>query len=170
MVRHKIISVVVCCALALLLAVPASASAYTVYTEGNINSDYLDLFRSIIAKQSFSDDYLLFRADQFDYVLIVGDLDFVDGVFMADSAKEYKISHSAGIGYNSGYAFTVTDLTDFSLVPLDSLVYSNLGDYPELHQQSDLFQFSQLFLLLVSFCMWLTRDLFSFTLRRGYSV
>lgn len=162
MVR-KIRALLVVAALAAMLAVPAAASAYTVYDEGNISSTYTTIFRDLMPRKGINDDYLFFRSGQYEYVMLVGELEYQDGVFLGDAATEYRIVTSNG--YNTDYSYTVQEVTDVFLVPLDSLVYSNLGHYPELQEQRDYLLFAQVFLLFVYLCLILLAPVMRFPLR-----
>lgn len=163
MVRRAMRVLCAVCALAVLLAVPATASAYSVYTEGNISSSYTTIFRDLIGQKQISDDYLFFRSGQYEYVLLIGDLEYQDGVFLGDAATEYKIVTATG--YSSDYTYTVQEVTDVSLVPGTSLVYSNLGQYPELQEPTDYLLFSQVLLMFIYLCLILLAPVMRFPLR-----
>lgn len=163
MVRRAIRVLCAVCALAALLALPAAASAYTVYDEGNISSTYTTIFRDLMPQKGISDDYLFFRSGQYEYVMLIGDLEYRDDVFLGDAATEYKIVTNNG--YNADYTYTVQEVTDVSLVPGTSLVYSNLGQYPELQEQQDYLLFSQILLMVVYLCLILLAPVMRFPLR-----
>lgn len=164
MVRRSLIC---CIALALLLAVPAqaSAAAYDVY-DGNISSTYTAIFSSVAAKVSMFDDYVFFRSTQYDYILLVGDFTYESGTFSADEATEYRIYTDSTIG--SYYHYTQASVEAVSLTPDTRIVYSNLGPFPDLVDRSTFYDFSILTLLLIFLCMSLIRSIFSFTYRGRY--
>ena len=150
------------CALAVLLAEPitARAASYTPY-DGSISSTYTQVFRDIAGKISPFEDYVFFRAGQFEYMLIAGELEY-DGVrFTGESCTVYKIAADSGVT-----AYNQEEITDFSLEPGISLVYSNLGPFPDLIDGSQRYTFAVLLLGLVALCMFLVRPFFGFTLRR----
>lgn len=163
MVWRKMRLLVVCCTLAAMLAMPASASAYAVYDEGNISSTYITIFRDLMPKRKIQDDYIFFRSGQYEYVMLVGELEYQDGVFWGDAATEYRILTNNG--YNTDYDYTVRDVSDVSLVPGTSLIYSNLGQYPELQDQQDYLLFAQVFILFLYLCLILLAPVMRFPLR-----
>lgn len=167
MVRKSLILRVVAlaCALAALLPLAASASAaeYNVYA-GNISGTYADYARDLMGSVGLEDSYLFFRSGQYEYVLLVGDLTYENGVFTAPSAMEYKIL--TGANYGSDYSYSVTEVSDVSLSPGSAMVYSDLGNYPELRDPSQLLELVQVFLLAMYGVMFLVHCIFSFILRR----
>lgn len=167
MVRKSLILRVVAlaCALAALLPMAATASAagYTVY-EGNISGTYSGIAKDLMGSVGLDDSYLFFRSGQYEYILLVGDLSYSNGRFTADSAVEYKIL--TGSNYGQDYSYYVTDVTDVSLSPGFNMVYSDLGDYPELRSWSDMLDLLQVFLLALYGVMFLIHCIFSFVLRR----
>lgn len=163
MVRRAIRVLCAVCALAAMLALPAAASAYTVYQEGNISSTYTTIFRDLMPQRKIQEDYVFFRSGQYEYVMLVGELEYQDGLFFGDTAREYKIITNNG--YNNGYEYTVQEVTDVALAPGTSLIYSNLGHYPELQEQRDYFLFAQVFLMVVYLCLILLAPVMRFPLR-----
>lgn len=152
-------------AFAALLALPAAANAaeYTVY-EGNLSGTYTDMARDLMGSVGLDDSYLFFRSGQYEYTLLVGDLTYENGVFTAPTAIEYRIY--TGSGYGNDYSYSVTDVSDVRLSPGSSIVYSDLGDYPELRSWGDLLDLAQVFLLAMYGVMFLVHCIFSFILRR----
>lgn len=163
MVRRAVRVLCAVCALAVMLAMPASASAYAVYDEGNISSTYITIFRDLMPKRKIQEDYIFFRSGAYEYVMLVGELEYQDGVFWGDAATEYRILTNNG--YNTDYDYTVRDVTDVSLVPGTSLIYSNLGQYPELQNQQDYLLFAQVFILFLYLCLILLAPVMRFPLR-----
>lgn len=153
-------------ALALILAVPVSASAADVYTEGNISSTYTTYYRDIVATLSPFDDYVFYRSGQYSYALVVGDLDYNGYSFVSnDSVTLYQMVTNSGTGYNSTIDYSTQTLGTFSLSPGSVLVYSNLGGYPQLTDRGDFYALSTLLLMLVVVCLYLIRSLFGWCLR-----
>ena len=151
-------------ALALLLAVPVSASAYQVYTEGNISSTYTGYFRDIIASTSPFDDYVYWRSGQYEYSMVVGQLDFTGGRFYSsETCTLYKFTTTSG--FNSSFTYSTADINDFNLQVGSALVYSNLGNFPNLTDRGDFYALASLLLLLVALCLYLIRSIFGFSLR-----
>lgn len=163
MVRRAIRVLCSVCALAAMLAMPAAASAYTVYQEGNISSTYTTIFRDLMPKRKIQEDYIFFRSGAYEYVMLVGELEYQDGVFWGDAATEYRIMTNNG--YNNDYEYSVREVSDVSLVPGSSLIYSNLGQYPELQDQQDYLLFAQVFILFLYLCLILLAPVMRFPLR-----
>ena len=155
MVRKMI---VVLMALAALAAVPlgASATSYTPY-DGSISSTYIQVFRDVAHKINIFDDYVFFRAGENEYILVAGDLEYDDVVFTGASCTMYRLAGDA--------AYIQEEITDFSLEPGITLVYSSLGPFPDLIDGSQRYTFSVLLLCLVALCMVLIRPVFKFSLR-----
>lgn len=166
MVRRSVSFVCLVCALAVIVAMPltASATSYDVYTEGNISTSYAAIFENIVGKVALFSDYVFFRTSQYDYILLVGDLTFENGTFSAETATEYRICFNSG--YNSTYTFNEAIVENASVTPGGTLVYSNLGSYPDLIDRGAFYQFAILVLLLICVFMYLIRSIFTFTLRR----
>ena len=165
MVKRAVRSVLVCCALAVVLAQPitASAATYTLY-DGELGSSYVSIFRDLVGKISPMEDYVFFRSGEYDYTLIAGELECIAGIFEAPACTVYRIFVSPdGSG---GYQFFQSEEIDFILETGIGLVYSNLGHYPDLIERTGFYSFASLVLLLVCVCMYLLRSIFSFTLRR----
>lgn len=167
MVRKSLILrlVALACALAAMLPLAAAASAaeYNVYA-GNLSGTYTDYARDLLGSVGLEDSYLFFRSGQYEYILLVGDLTYENGVFSAPAAMEYKFL--TGTNYGTDYSYTVTEVSDVSLSPGRGMVYSDLGDYPELRDPSQLLELVQVFLLAMYGVMFLVHCIFSFVLRR----
>lgn len=129
MVR-KIVNLVIVFAL-VTFCLSERASAYSIY-QGNISTTQLTYFKDIANNLMPNDEYVFFRSGQYDYTMIVGDLDYSNGVFslVSDVGKDYTITQSDN--YNSTYEYVVSDINEFNLVYTNELIYSNLGEFPEL--------------------------------------
>lgn len=162
MVRKMIILLLALCALA---AVPLSASAAEVY-DGTISTTYITIFRDIVGKVKLDDDYVFYRSGQYEYTMIAGDITYENGTFSADEAASYVLTTNNS--YNSTYQYSVGTVSFWTLSPGSGLVYSSLGDYPDLQEPGDKYSVTILFVLCVALCMSLIRPVFSFTLRSRY--
>ena len=158
--------IVIVLSLAVMVAMPLTASAAEPYTEGNISTTYITIYRDIAAKLSPFDDYVMFRSDQYEYQMWVGDLDESDGVISsASDLLVYTISTNSSSGYSSAYIYTVTTGSALSLTVGDNLVYSNLGNYPDLIERSGYYETATLLLLLVALCLFILRSVFGWCYR-----
>lgn len=153
------------CTLAVMLAVPATASAAEYYPyDGSISSSYTTIFQGIVGKIDLTSDYVFFRSGQYEYMLVEGDLTY-DSSFSGTACTAYRISTNTGT-YNNGYVFSQETLESFDLYPGSALVYSNLGPFPDLIDRSVFYSFATLVLLFICMCLYLIRSIFSFTTRR----
>lgn len=115
-----------------------SAATYTPY-EGNISTSYLTYFEDLLPKIKLGDHYVLLRSSQYDYSMIVGDITHDNGVFSsATPCTVYTLSSTSG--YNSYNSYTVTTVNDFQLVSNDILIYSDLGNFPELETRGNKYE------------------------------
>lgn len=163
MVRCKVMLLVFCFSLALVMAMPSRASAAEPY-EGNISTTYITIFRDIATNLGLNDDYVFYRSGQYEYQMVVGELDYTGSVISADgSVKIYRITTNSG--YSSDYVYTITTANSFSLTPGDALIYTNLGEYPDLIERSVDIEFATLALLFIGLCCYLLRSIFNFSLR-----
>ena len=164
MVRHRFKIILLMMALALILAVPISVSAYSVYDDGTVSSTYTTYYRDIVSGISPFENYVYWRSGQYEYSLVVGDLDYNNGKFSSDqTCMLYKFTTSSG--YNSTFAYSTTNINDFSLSVGNSLVYSDLGNYPCLTDRGDIYALASLLLMLIALCMYLVRSIFRFCVR-----
>lgn len=157
--------VLLVCLLAAILpqANAASAASYEPY-DGNISSTYLTLFRDLVGKLPLIDDYVFFRSDQYEYILVSGNLEYSNGVFTAPEVTVYRIVTNTS--YSSTYTYFQTVETDFRLSVGNMVVYSNLAHYPELVERNTFYSLATLILLLACMAMYMVRSIFGFTMRR----
>ncbi len=148
--------------LALVMAMPSRASAAEVY-DGSISTTYITIFRDIATKIGPADDYVFFRSGQYEYQMYVGDLTYENDSFTGTGLKVYTIS-TAGSGYSNAYTYDWST-SDLELAPGTALIYSNLGEFPDLIERSDYLAYSQILLLFIGLCIVLLRPIFSFCLR-----
>lgn len=131
-----------------LVCRPAEASSYSVY-DGSLSSTYTQYCRDIIGGLGFDDHYIYFRSGQYEYSLIVGDIDYAGNTFtLADVGTIYKFSTDSG--YNSTFTYTVSSLDSFSLSVSDRLVYSDLGNYPQLVELGSKYEILQTLILFIA--------------------
>lgn len=140
------------CTLALIfgLAVTAQAATHEVY-EGSLSSTYITYFKDTVSGLPLSSHYVCFRSGQNEYVMVAGDVVYNGGEFTLDGiAKEYRY-YAEGTNYNSYYHYDVTEITEFSLEVGNNIVYSDLGEYPQLMDRGE--KFEVLSAVLVCVCM-----------------
>ena len=146
------------------------AGAVTPY-DGTISSTYIDIFKQFDI--SINDDYVFFRSEQYQYTMLVGDIDYSNDTFTLNgNGKLYTLVYNTGTGYgaNTYYSRNVSDVSSYSITTGGRLVYSNLGDFPILSERGDIYAYTSAFLLSVIFLCSVVGAVFGFVLRpRGTS-
>lgn len=150
------------CVLCCLAAMPLAASAATVY-DGTISTTYITIFRDIASKFPVDTDYVFFRSGQYEYILVAGDLIWDGSMFTGENVTQYILTTNSS--YNSSYEYGTASLDTFSLATGSSLVYSNLGNFPDLYERSDYLETAGVFALAVFSASNLLRPVFIFCLR-----
>lgn len=154
-------------AIGLLVAICGSmatqAMAYTVY-DGTPSSTYLAYMQDVLTKFSATSDYVCFRSSQYDYMLVVGDLNKTDNQIYATGAVDVCVI-STNNGYNASYSINFRTEDNFVLDCGDEIVYSNLGMYPTLEERSDIVEFATLFIIVCCAVCGLFRGIFEW--RKG---
>lgn len=165
MVWRKVSKAVFTVALLFALALPmaARANAATVY-DGNISTTYITIFRDIATNLGIGDDYVFFRSGQYEYQMYSGKLKYSNGSFTGSNLTIYTIDTNTGSYGNNSYNYTITT-GSLTLSPGNALIYSNLGQYPDLIERSVSFEFATLLLLFIGLCCYLLRSIFNFSLR-----
>lgn len=132
MVR-KISSLLVVCVLLIgAFCTTANAEQYTVYEDGTLSTTYTQYFKDIVSGIGFNQNYVAFRSGQYSYTMLVGDLEYNNGaITLTGNGKEYEFS-TTGTGYNNQYRYYVRDITDSSLTVGNYIIYSDVGDFPQL--------------------------------------
>lgn len=127
-----------CIIAAILLSVlctPTAAATHNVYTEGNISTTYVQYFKDILSGANINDDYVAFRSGQYSYILVVGSLSYENGVIKLDDKGTIYTFTQTG-SYNSTYSYSVENISNFSVNCGNTIIYSNLGNYPHLIERS----------------------------------
>lgn len=107
------------------------AATHTIYTDGNMNTTYVTYFKDILSGSKFSDNYVAFRSGQYEYTMVTGQLKKENGVIsLVGKGKEYVFSQSGQ--YNSQYYYEVAEINNFSVNSNNYIIYSDVGNYPEL--------------------------------------
>ena len=117
------------------IATQTYAYTHTVYDSGAISSTYLTYYRDILSGVSFNDNYVAFRDGQNSYIMVVGELECNNDVIsLKDSGTAY-IFRQEGTNYNNQYRYYVEDIKSFSVDTNNYIVYSDVGDYPQLMER-----------------------------------
>lgn len=160
MVRRALI---LCLCVCLLTAAAMQAHAEEVYPYGMLNSSYVPYFRDLVSKLSIDEDYVLYRSGAYEYKLVSGELEYDGGFFYGTDVKSFTLSLP---NENSSDAIWISETIEtWDLITSGRLVYSNMGDYPELVERSDQYAFAILFICFVGLCAYPLHCIFAFCLR-----
>ena len=127
-----------------------SAATYDVY-EGNPSNTQLQYFRDIISGIGLGDHYVAFRSGQYDYTMLVGNLVFENGIFSStDSCIVYFLETNNS--YNGYYTYSVSEVDTVSFNPEDKIIYSDLGQFPQLEERGAKYEILTA-ILIVAICV-----------------
>lgn len=158
------IAVIVCCMLVLITAICGTVQAATheVYENGSLSSTYITYFKDIVSGIGFNDNYVAFRNGQYSYIMVVGDLDYNNNVIsLVGDGKSYTFTTNS-TNYNSQYNYYVADINNFSVNCDNNIIYSDVGDFPQLIERGDKYAIFTAFLLCIAFvCIVINRIFFN---------
>lgn len=136
-----------CCA----LCTTTQAATHSVYQDGSISNTYVTYFKDIVSGIGFQENYVAFRSGQYEYTMVVGRLDRDgDSITLTDQGKIYQFRNTTTSGYSSYYKYYVNDISNFSLDLTDDILYTDLGDYPELIERGDKYEMLSVLLCLTA--------------------
>lgn len=164
------ITSVSCCVLLLICMAAATAHAETVY-DGTLSSSVTAYVKDLNIPATL--DYVYFRSDRYEYSVLIGEeivySDIDNSFTMSDPGMLITISTSQ---YDSNYTtFVSSDVDSYVLYnPHNVLLYSNLGNFPTLNDDSDIMIYSIVVIIAVFSLCAVLRSLFSFVLRTRYAV
>lgn len=134
-----------------ILCAPVQAATHEIYPSGNLGTTYITYFKDIISGVKFNDDYVAFRTDQNVYNMVVGDLEYKDGeIYSVSNCKEYIFFQDDSLGYSSQYRYIVNEIPEFSVYTSDYILYSNVGDFPQLIERGAKYEIFTAILLVVA--------------------
>lgn len=139
------------CVLVLITAFcgTAQAQTYNVYDEGTLSTTYTQYFKDIVSGIGFNQNYVAFRSGQYSYTMLVGDLEYDNGVItLYGSGKEYEYS-TTGSGYNNQYKYYVNEIADSSVNVGNNIIYSDVGDFPQLVERGAKYEMLTAVLLVI---------------------
>lgn len=146
---RKVFSVCICFVLLLCFVVPAGAS-YEPY-EGTVSSTYVTLFANILEKHTKA-DYVVFRGGQYEYILVYGELILTGKKIAGEDVDIVTVNTSSS--YNSTQSLTFGIEPTFELNVGNSIIYSNLGDYPLIQGGVTKYEVQAVtYMLLVCMCV-----------------
>lgn len=147
MVR-KVIALSACFAILLAFGLGSQASAYSVY-DGNMSNTYVQYFRDIVSGLGFTEHYVCFRSGQYEYTMVTGDLEY-NGTSFTGSGDLIVYTFDYDGSYNSSYDYNVTTINNFSLTPNNRIIYSDLGQFPQLETRGEKYEILSAFLVIVA--------------------
>lgn len=122
-----------------------------------VGTSHISIFAGMAGKLPLDHHYVYYRDGQYDYVLAHSDsLVYDGGVFSADDAT--IVTYSTSSSYQSQPTFTVSADSDWSLDPADYLVWSDLGEYPDLIDRGEVQYEALACIILCSFAVWFMLD------------
>lgn len=143
-VRIMLAIVVLVCA----IGTTAHAASYIPY-DGNPSNTYIQYFKDIVAGISLKDNYVAFRSAQNEYILCVGELSYADGIITLNgNGIQYTIGTEGN--YNSVYEYEVADVSHFSLTTNNRIIYSDVGNFPQLIDRGAQYETYAVILIVVA--------------------
>ena len=128
----------------------ASAATYEAY-EGNPSNTYLEYFRDIIPGIRLGDHYVAFRSGQYQYTMLVGDISYSGGQFSSTGDITVYTLETTN-SYNGYYSYSVGQVDSISFSPGDKIIYSDLGQYPQLEERGAKYEILTT-ILIVAICV-----------------
>lgn len=105
-----------------------------------MSTTYITYFRDILAGRSIKEHYVAFRSGQYEYIMVTGNLTYDGTTFaLADTGTMFKFS-ATDTGYSSTYVYETSQVTDFTLSPNRYMIYSDLGEYPQLEERTQRYE------------------------------
>lgn len=139
-----------------VLLIPVGAVG-EVSNEYGVGTNYNAYFAGLVSGFDSGYHYVFYRSGQYEYTCVYSeDLALAGGTFTAESAKVAVLDNSGS--YSSPPTWNVYEETDIRISAADSLVYSDLGDYPDLIERREV-QYAELtVVILCSFAVWTLLD------------
>lgn len=116
------------------IASTAQAATHTTYENGSLPSTYVTYFKDILSGVSLNDNYVAFRSGQYQYTMITGNISYNEQskMFLLDGVGKEYVFVTDGSSFNSNYTYDYKEIDSFSLVNDSSIIYSDLGSFPQL--------------------------------------
>ena len=137
----------------LLLVLPIGAGAAEISEEYGVGTSNTTIFAGVAEKLSFGTHYVYWREDQYVYSLAYSEDLVFDGTSFSGEDVTIVRYDSSG-GYQSPAVFYSDAVASFELDPLEYLVYSDLGHYPDLIERGGVTYEALACFMLGSFAVW----------------
>lgn len=129
-------------------------SDYNAADGYNLGTTYQSIFAGVAYKVPFGQHYVYWRDSQYSYKFAYGDITLEGTDFIGNGDVTICSYDASTTGYNSDYRWTTGADANFSLSASDSLVYSDLGDYPDIFNRRGLFNETALTYGFACFLLW----------------
>ena len=160
MVWKRLMAALLICTLAVVPALPATASAaeFTPY-DGMVQESVMDTAERIAVNRGLNQDYVFFRSSAETYLIVIGDLTYDTSITGTDCIVWQIVATDAG------YDIGQLTFPEFSLNPHGRLIYSNLGEFPSVTPLTDILLTTLAILVAILIFMYIISGIFSFTMR-----
>lgn len=140
-----------------LLCLGSAAAVGGVSDEYGVGTSYNVYFAGLAGKLPAGTHYAYYRSGQYEYTFVYSEDLQVDGdTFTADSAVVAVLDTESG--YQSPPTWSTYETTDIRFSANGNLIYSDLGDYPDLIERREV-QYAELtVVILCSFAVWTLLD------------
>lgn len=145
MVRKRLIIILLFVFVSLGCAL--DTQAYSVYPDGTISSTMVNYFDGVLNNYP-NKDYVIWRDSQYIYYLAVGDIDFNNSTYSSDSCDLYYINtyqqynYTYVLNHGSNQHFTLNNSNRY-------IVYSSLGDMPTIQERGSVYEYQEVFILVL---------------------
>lgn len=132
--------------------IAATVAEYDAAEGYNLGTSYLTIFQGMAYKVPFNQHYVYWRNGQYEYCFAYGDIAY-DGTFTSTEPVTV-VSYATTGNYNGTYTWTTSSDSAFSLSVSDQLVYSDLGDFPDLINRKEQKLNATSCYMLVAVALW----------------
>lgn len=122
-----------------------------------IPNDIVDVFRDIIADQSILSDYVACCTKEGEYSLFIGNIGYKNSKFSSD--EKIKLI-SLKSDENNKLVYSSQIVSGLSLFTEGKVIYSNLGDFPNLIRRGEVYEILQTILIVIIGCCILISRIF----------
>lgn len=106
-------------------------SSHSIPSNYGVGSNNVAIMEGIVSKFDYGDHYVYWRSGQYSYMLAHSrELVYEGGRFRAPSVQ--LVQYNTYSGGSSQATYSQSTDSNFSLAPGNYLVWSDLGDYPQL--------------------------------------
>lgn len=133
---------------------------YSVYP-GTVSGQPLQLGRDLVSSGISTPHYLFFRGGEYDYYMIIGDLEYNNGSFSFTDADVYQYNYAHTQQNQYYYAMYLRRESGSVSNPYSATLYSDLGSFPQLLDRGGVtLEASILFSVVLLTLYIVIRDLF----------